>query len=387
MTQLPHISLYRKTILHGLLVLMLTLVPACHKSQPTPQKDTVKGTLTTEFHQTLSHLYETLSNDQAARKRWNNASLFSSKARLVAKGNTPVPEYLRDWDISTPHIQELAKARRMLVDNITSEMLFKAPEKSAMAYFSYDCWIEQAERLQADAPDDCKQSFYESINALRYERDLVTTTAEELSNEDLEDIALQELQQLQDEKNLRLVQQAQTMAKKSARTAKFIDIKETDLTVSVVPIPEENTIPTKKIKRINAPSIRYGDDQALENPISAEVAAFTEQTYIVYFAFDSTKLSEDTLIVLKNVATDIEKFSPNFITVSGHTDRAGSESYNLALSEKRADAVYDKIVEYVKSLDSIETSVFGFGESDPAVETEDGVKHPENRRVEIIIEK
>ena len=63
--------------------------------------------------------------------------------------------------------------------------------------------------------------------------------------------------------------------------------------------------------------------------------------------------------------------------VDGHTDAAGSEGYNMNLSERRAEAV----VEFLKAqgIDTARLSARGYGESKPAT---DNPRDPANRRVE-----
>ena len=68
--------------------------------------------------------------------------------------------------------------------------------------------------------------------------------------------------------------------------------------------------------------------------------------------------------------------------VTGCADRAGSDSYNMELSLRRANAVRAGLVARGVSPDSI--TVVGRGETEPAVPTADGVKEQANRLVRII---
>ncbi len=72
------------------------------------------------------------------------------------------------------------------------------------------------------------------------------------------------------------------------------------------------------------------------------------------------------------------------VIIEGHADRSGSQSYNTALSGRRARAVRDEMVRLGIPASAI--SVQAFSEDRPAVETPDGVREPLNRRVEAIIE-
>ncbi len=67
--------------------------------------------------------------------------------------------------------------------------------------------------------------------------------------------------------------------------------------------------------------------------------------------------------------------------LGGHADRSGSADYNVGLSQRRADAV--KAYLGGRGVPDGAMSTEAFGESRPLVETADGVREPQNRRVEI----
>ena len=71
------------------------------------------------------------------------------------------------------------------------------------------------------------------------------------------------------------------------------------------------------------------------------------------------------------------------VTVSGHTDLAGPADHNLALSERRAIAVAEALIDAGVASAAIKAA--GFGQTHPAVETADGVAEVGNRRVEIML--
>ncbi len=72
------------------------------------------------------------------------------------------------------------------------------------------------------------------------------------------------------------------------------------------------------------------------------------------------------------------------IHVNGHTDRAGTDAYNLALSERRARAVQAELTNQGFTANQI--TISGKGESENLVPTGDGVREPQNRRVEIVMD-
>jgi outer membrane protein OmpA-like peptidoglycan-associated protein len=71
------------------------------------------------------------------------------------------------------------------------------------------------------------------------------------------------------------------------------------------------------------------------------------------------------------------------IEVNGYTDLSGTPQYNQGLSVRRAQAVAGELVRDGVPQSAID--IHGFGETHPLVPTAQGVREPQNRRVEIII--
>jgi len=69
--------------------------------------------------------------------------------------------------------------------------------------------------------------------------------------------------------------------------------------------------------------------------------------------------------------------------VDGYTERSGTVAYNQALGPRRAQAVAAELVRDGVPAGAI--AVTSFGESRPLVPTADGVREPQNRRVEIVL--
>jgi outer membrane protein OmpA-like peptidoglycan-associated protein len=111
------------------------------------------------------------------------------------------------------------------------------------------------------------------------------------------------------------------------------------------------------------------------------VATPQPQQFLVFFEFDSSKLTPDAMEIVRSVAEAAINQSGSSIMLTGYADRAGSDAYNLALSGRRADQVKSDLVNLGISRDAISTEAKG--EADPLVPTADGVAEPQNRRVEI----
>lgn len=104
----------------------------------------------------------------------------------------------------------------------------------------------------------------------------------------------------------------------------------------------------------------------------------------INFKFDSTDVvdaSKDSIEVLAKALGD-KSFDGKHITLVGHSDARGTEKYNLALSEKRAEAIYEALVAKNPDLKG-RLKVVGFGEKDPLYEGDSEDVYLLNRRIEV----
>lgn len=119
-----------------------------------------------------------------------------------------------------------------------------------------------------------------------------------------------------------------------------------------------------------------------QNPVPIDrKAAKSDSGYYIYFAFDSETLEKEYRDHLDDLATVLasEPVKNNCIKITGHTDTVGSEAYNLALSERRAKAVYMYLTAH-KKIDKARLITAGLGESQPLPDEKGS--SPYNRRVE-----
>lgn len=110
----------------------------------------------------------------------------------------------------------------------------------------------------------------------------------------------------------------------------------------------------------------------------------------VYFEFDKADLKPESYPVLDGAAITIAKvFAGNatvIIEVQGHTDWIGTDSYNLTLSQKRAETVKAYLVDR-HNLDGNRLNAKGYGESNPIASNNTDEGRANNRRVEFVIFK
>jgi len=105
--------------------------------------------------------------------------------------------------------------------------------------------------------------------------------------------------------------------------------------------------------------------------------------FILYFEYDTTKLTHGSKDLLPEVLRTIKNRKPNEVYVVGHTDLVGTEAYNTELSSKRARYVRDLFVSYGIKPGTFFVSYYG--KSRPLVPTKNDVPEPRNRRVEVLV--
>ena len=100
----------------------------------------------------------------------------------------------------------------------------------------------------------------------------------------------------------------------------------------------------------------------------------------VNFGFDSTVVGEQYFSDVNELAAFLKRFDDLHVNVEGHTDSVGPEDYNQQLSQSRAQAVVDLLVnEHGVSSNRLEAT--GFGESAPVASNDSKEGRAENRRV------
>lgn len=102
---------------------------------------------------------------------------------------------------------------------------------------------------------------------------------------------------------------------------------------------------------------------------------------VVYFDFDSFTLRDDAKPVIEGHAKVLAAQKARKLTIEGHTDDRGGREYNLALGQKRAEAVLRSLVLLGAAESQLEA--VSFGKERPAVEGADEAAWAKNRRAEL----
>jgi len=105
------------------------------------------------------------------------------------------------------------------------------------------------------------------------------------------------------------------------------------------------------------------------------------KTFIVFFDFDKSNLTDKAQEVVQEAVRTAKANGFVKVLVTGHTDTVGSDSYNQALSIRRAQSVKDEMVR--EGMDGGTIDIVGKSFHDPLVPTGPGVREPQNRRAVI----
>ncbi len=124
----------------------------------------------------------------------------------------------------------------------------------------------------------------------------------------------------------------------------------------------------QELRELNAKPTARGEVLALDNLV---------------FSTGSAKVSEGGEHKLQQLANILVQNPDQDVMIEGFTDSVGSEAFNRALSEKRAEAIRDELVSM--GVASSRIDVRGYGEDFPVADNKTAVGRQMNRRVEIII--
>jgi peptidoglycan-associated lipoprotein len=102
---------------------------------------------------------------------------------------------------------------------------------------------------------------------------------------------------------------------------------------------------------------------------------------VIYFDFDSYGIKDDFKPLIDNVAKVLAANRSRHLVVEGHTDERGGREYNLALGQKRAEAVVRSLTLLGAADKQLEA--VSFGEERPAVQGSDEAAWAKNRRAEL----
>lgn len=126
-------------------------------------------------------------------------------------------------------------------------------------------------------------------------------------------------------------------------------------------------------------------EPVVEQPVVEEAPQVVRVELDVKFDFDKAKVKEESYGDIKSLADFMNQYPQTTTTVEGHTDSVGTDAYNQKLSERRANAVREVLVNQY-GVGSERVSSVGYGESRPVADNATEAGRAINRRVEAEVE-
>jgi OOP family OmpA-OmpF porin len=120
-------------------------------------------------------------------------------------------------------------------------------------------------------------------------------------------------------------------------------------------------------------------------PVAEEPAQVVRVELDVKFDFDKAQVKEESYGDIKNLADFMKQYPQTSTTVEGHTDSVGTDTYNQQLSEKRASAVREVLVNQY-GVEGERVNAAGYGETQPVADNATESGRAINRRVEAQVE-
>ena len=132
-------------------------------------------------------------------------------------------------------------------------------------------------------------------------------------------------------------------------------------------------------------TVYSGDVKTVQASTNNEDISYDSQAVFanatIYFDFDKTNLTSKSLQTLKSVVEALDDNSQLNVVLAGHADERGTREYNLALGQRRADAVSQYLI--LNGVESNRIITKSYGEERPIANGQDEESYAKNRRVEI----
>ena len=127
-----------------------------------------------------------------------------------------------------------------------------------------------------------------------------------------------------------------------------------------------------------------GTPQSRVTPVdlTAQNQAAQQVGRVVYFDFDSFVVKEEFRPIIEGNAKALNADRKKRVVVEGHTDERGGREYNLALGQKRAEAVTRSLA--LLGVTDAQLEAVSYGEERPAAQGSDEATWAKNRRAELV---
>jgi len=294
----------------------------------------------------LAQQYDSFAQQEALKYDWLDSKHFKKKAEQARNGIMVAPEHPIDWNSPRDVFDEMVEARNLLLRVLTPSVQESAPKASAQAVFYYDCWLEERqENSPEQSVDNCRSAFFDALNYLSV---------------------------IYDAANIAPALAADNIQESIVTPSPSITLENSD--------NEERSALNNK----TAPSATATENDPISETEELPIIIPGENIHVIYFTEGGKNMDPGSSGIIDAIVTSVETLEDFRIILNGHTDRVGTAEDNLMLSQKMAAMVKEELVK--KNILDSQINVFGFGETDNEITTDDDIAEAKNRRVEIVIE-
>ncbi|MCP1337437.1 OmpA family protein [Futiania mangrovi] len=325
------------------------------------------------FGRALQERYLALSEAEFQRGDYFDSDIFANRAIAAGFGKPGLPEEVFARALSREQIAEAEGMRKRLIAAIDAGARKDNPALAADAQTAFECWQEEAEEnRQPEKIAACKARFETAMETLAKENWRV---ADALSP---------------------IVRTGRITEARDVRAGlPPLGAPMPGYAMPQKPLPEAlpGMMPARDARRMaetgpaaGAPaplvaSARERTRLGLEE-VARQTAAPGGKRFTVFFDLDADTVTLEAEEVLSEIARILRERPDARIQIRGHADRVGADIYNYALSLRRA---YNVRAVLAAMAGGLQADVQGLGESNPAVNTRDGVAEILNRRVDIVL--
>ena len=362
--------------------------------------------------------------------------LFANKAVTAFSGEVPFPETLDSWTMPDEQTAyQLSLAYNEMIDQFKNDASDLHPELAAELQAKYDCWISATSTGQLDTADECHARFETAMETLRNcDNGVVVAT---------DQITTTKAKKVRTVKNSKYYPETGDMAAMRATNRSRDGV----VIVNNINVPE-NLVKVESVQGASSQPMVFnqniygGDTVGCDCPANtvcdcpretndyvtrqefidmmmamrAELAAINarldelqagrasdektvikvqqiplepkqrvmEEIFEIRFDFDKAVIKPEYRDVIDKLVGATRSNKNIRVSVVGHTDTAGSKSYNYALGGRRAEAVQKMLIK--EGIPASQIIAVSAGEEDLKVQTGDGVPNAANRRVRVVKE-
>ena len=284
-----------------------------------------------------------------------HADTMFAQAEVMLQDDPPQLEQARDLATAAAEEYRHAELLAVLVDSIADDDL--TPEQILLRHEAHLAGLAEALEFTphfADGADAVAEQALEATNSLQADR-----------------------RNLRSDLDIRSAEVDRLIAQVDELDARLADVEQREAAASAELRERERK--QQKLREI----------RAVFDPEEAEILATDDRVTIrltaLSFASGSAELGPENFDVLTKLQRVVREFPSAQLTVEGHTDNVGNDAANQALSQRRAIAVRDYLLQNV-AMSADRITAVGYGKNRPIAPNDTAAGRARNRRIDVTID-